>query len=118
MNINDFDKVCVKESRRLIQSAINNHVYLEYNAGGVRKSLTKKVSRINYRYPKYEFWQIVKEMQAPVIVNSDAHSPKQISDIAYLQAIKDIKAEKLNLVEELDYNYYFKQTAKMVGEMR
>lgn len=116
MNIRKFDKVCVEESKRLIQAAMDNHIYLEYNAGGVRKSLAKKLTRKKYRYPQYDFWQIVKEMQAPVIVNADAHSPEQITDKAYLQAVKDVKEEKLNLIEDLDYERYFKQIAKIVGE--
>lgn len=118
MNIHDFDDVCVTESRRLIQAAIDNHVYLEYNAGGVRKSLAKNLSHKEYRYPQYDFWQIVKQMKAPVIVNADAHAPKEITDRAYLRALNDVKKEKLNLIEDLDYDRYFKQIAKMVGESK
>jgi histidinol-phosphatase (PHP family) len=116
MNIRHFDEVCVRESKRLIQAAIDYHVYLEYNAGGVRKSLAKKLTRENYRYPHHDFWQIVKELQAPTIINADAHAPAQISDQAYWQAHLDAQEIGLNVIRNLDYQRYFKQIAKIVGE--
>lgn len=102
--LDDFTDVCLEQSDRLIQAAIKNNVCLEYNAGGVRSRSFKQ----NEAYPRLEFWQLVEKYQAPVIVNADAHSPKQIVDEAYQIACKEAIELNLNIQYDIDLDDFYK----------
>ena len=43
---------------------------------------------MNYDYPRIEFFKLVKEANIPVIINDDAHDPKQLSDEFTKKAIQ------------------------------
>lgn len=60
--IPEFTSFHEKIARRIIEAAIKNDVYLEINANG------------RDRYPREEFWKIVKEYEnVKVVINNDAH---------------------------------------------
>jgi len=75
-----FDDVAERISRRIIAAAIRYGVPLEVNANGIRKKPRLYPEGERYVYPRKEFWQLVREMGARVIISSDAHSPDQLWD--------------------------------------
>ncbi len=67
-----FDDYLRKVAVELIEAAINEDVFLEYNGNGLRDS---------NGYPRDEFWEIVaKYKDAKVLINSDCHNPKDLND--------------------------------------
>ena len=38
-------------------------------------SLKYTNGKLNFPYPRREFWNIAKEMEATIIINDDAHAP-------------------------------------------
>lgn len=96
-----WDDECKKVAQDIIQAAIDNNCLLELNANGIRNSKRKNMyyytseGHISYGYPKYEFWQLVSEMKAKVVINDDAHYFKYLHDDATKEVYK--LAEELNL---------------------
>lgn len=76
--IDDFTEAISKESKRLIQAAINYDIPLEINANGIRKGLKETKNGMRYLYPRKEFWELVKAANARVIISSDAHQPSHL----------------------------------------
>ena len=114
--ISFFDDLCYRESKRLIEATIKYDVFLEYNAGGVRSSIGSELSQKEYRYPNYNFWQIVKELGAKVVVSSDAHSPRQINDYYYQLACQQVYDLELNVLEEIDLEAYSNRVKQFVEQ--
>lgn len=75
-----FDEFCKKESRRIIEAAIKNNVYLEINANGLRNSIVYSDGK-TWLYPEIEFWKIVKEYEGvKIIIGADAHNPCDLAN--------------------------------------
>lgn len=92
-HIDTFTKYHENISRRIIEACIKNKVYLEVNCNG------------RDRYPRKEFWKIVKEYQdAKIIINNDAH---KISNFHGENVLKTI-----NFCEKLDLNIQEKMSIK------
>ncbi len=71
-----FDDRCELVTRKIIECAIKNDVYIEINANGLKFSKDVNDNK-NYRYPVYQFWNIAKEYKdLKVIIGADAHDPK------------------------------------------
>ena len=113
-SLNYFDEVCYDEAKRLIEAAIKYDVYLEYNAGGVRYSESLGLFPSEYGYPRKEFWQLVKELGAKVVVNADAHSPQQINDYAYNLACQQATDLELDILEKIDLTEYNKRVKDFI----
>lgn len=80
---NHFDSYCEEASKRVIEAAIKNNVYLEINCGGLYKVTEAKAIPGKFGYPCDEFWDIVSEYQQEnpslkVVIGLDAHAPKQL----------------------------------------
>ena len=74
-----FDSECEKTARLIIESAIENNVYLEINVGGLFKVTQNQEEVGKFAYPRDEFWKIVSEYpEAKVVIGVDAHSPLQL----------------------------------------
>jgi histidinol phosphatase-like PHP family hydrolase len=74
-----FDEECEKTARLIIESAIENDVYLEINVGGIFKVTSNNQKLGAFAYPRDEFWKIVSEYpQVKVVVGVDAHKPSQL----------------------------------------
>ena len=83
-----FDSECEKTARAIIESAIENDVYLEINVGGLFKVTNNQQEVGKFAYPRDEFWKIVSEYpQVKVVIGIDAHAPTQLMaeeiDMAY-----------------------------------
>lgn len=76
--IANFDSFVESESKRLIEAAIENDIPLEINVNGIRKGLREMEAGLRYLYPRLEFWRLVKDMGARVIISSDAHQPSHL----------------------------------------
>lgn len=74
-----FDRHCQYVTRKIIECAIKNHVYLEINANGIKNS--KRFSKDGtWLYPCREFWEIVKDYpEVKVIIGADAHIPEDLA---------------------------------------
>ena len=99
---NTFDSECEKAARMIIESAIENNVYLEINVGGIDKALQMgEVGKCCY--PRDEFWEIVKEYpEAKVVIGIDAHDPKELSSEKIKIAYEFAKKHNIILQEKVE----------------
>jgi histidinol-phosphatase (PHP family) len=81
-----FDEVAKVVSLRIIDAAMKADIPLEINANGIRKGMRTLPEGIRYLYPRKEFWELVKERKARVIISSDAHHVEHLMDEAVIQA--------------------------------
>ena len=74
-----FDKDCEKASRLIIETAIENNIYLEINCGGIFKVTSYKERLGAFAYPRDEFWRIASEYKdLKIVIGVDAHRPEQL----------------------------------------
>lgn len=93
---NKFDDLAIKYSKIIIQAAIDNDIFLEINANGVRhREITKDI----YYYPCYEFFMLAKEMGAKFIIGDDSHALNEFNDQATLKTEKLVKSLGIELPE-------------------
>lgn len=75
-----FDNHCEIITRKIVETAINNNVYLEINANGLKNSVVYSDGK-DWLYPEKEFWKIVKEYpECKVLIGADAHDPKHLNN--------------------------------------
>jgi histidinol-phosphatase (PHP family) len=91
----DILKLC----EEIIISAKENNVLLEINANGFRKGSIQVDGEIRYRYPRYEFWKLVKKHNAKCIISSDAHKPEFLYDGYIEEAFKFSRTLSLEVEE-------------------
>lgn len=107
-NIPHPTKAMLEALRPVVELAKALDIPLEINANGLRKAL--KVDRTfkleNAPYPRRDFFEMVKEIDAKVIIQSDAHRLEDIYDWAILESRQFVKDLKLKEVFELKMNYY------------
>ena len=63
-----FDKVCERCTKKIIDASIKYNVYLEVNANGIKNTQRDFPEYTNYLYPREEFWEIVKNSNAKVVI--------------------------------------------------
>ena len=85
-NLLEPDERIMNECKRLIECAVENEVPLEINANGIRKGKVETINGTRYLYPRLEFWELVKELKAKVIVSSDAHDPSYLYNKEVIEA--------------------------------
>lgn len=96
-----WNSTCDEVAKKIIFSAKQNNVYIEFNANGIRNSIAKNrqwttdSGEVNYDYPRLEFFKLVKEANVPVIINDDAHEPNHINDQYTKMAVE--MAQKIGL---------------------
>lgn len=97
-----IDENIKKWSKRIIEAAIENKVFLELNTSDIFKA-KKKNRRI--RYPSDSFWKIVSEYKdAKILIGTDAHQPERVCDFQ-LEFISDfIKKHNLTIVDAIGSN--------------
>lgn len=67
-----FDRHCVEVSRRILEVAEKEGIYVEVNANGLENS--KKYGFSEWAYPRREFWELAKDYpNLKIIIGSDAH---------------------------------------------
>ena len=90
-----FDEVCADCAKRIIDSAIENDVYLEVNANGIQNTFRDYPSLSKYLYPREEFWEMVRDTDAKIVIGADAHKPEALGNEIVKEVIEF--AERLNL---------------------
>lgn len=86
----EFTPYHEKITRRIIKACIENDVYMEVNCNG------------RNRYPREEFWKIVKEYEeAKIIINSDAHKISDFHGENLMRTIKFCENLNLNIQEKM-----------------
>ena len=92
-----FDEACEDISRKLIEAAIKNNIYLEINANGLRNSITYS-DGTGWLYPDKSFWKIVSEYKdARVIIGADAHRVEALACDNILEVEKFAKELGINV---------------------
>lgn len=90
-------------AEELIIHAKKKNIPLEINANGIRKGRINVKGEVQYRYPRKEFWSLVKKHEARVIISSDAHRPEFLYDEAIENAYEFSKALNLTVEEVLSF---------------
>ncbi|MFA5692661.1 MAG: hypothetical protein WC907_03505 [Acholeplasmataceae bacterium] len=94
--------------REVIKTAKKLDIPLEVNANGFRRSKWEK-NENDYKkaiYPKYRFFQMVKEEDAKVIVSSDSHDVSFLNDWAIKTSYKLCEELNLKVTNRLKMNYF------------
>jgi len=73
-----WDENCEASCRDLLAAASNNDTPLEINGLGFRKPKINDGKTWRRPYPSNEFWALAAEFNISVVINSDAHRPKDI----------------------------------------
>lgn len=94
-----FDDLCKECSLRIIKAAIDNNVYLEINANGIRHGSRMINGVMEYDYPRSEFWSLVSKTNAKVIIGCDAHIPFALHNENVQKAIDFAKKLKINVLD-------------------
>lgn len=102
-NYQTWDQNAIKVAEMIIDAAIKYDVLLEVNANGIRKKqpFLNKDNELVYVYPRLEFWQLVKEKGAKVIINDDCHYLSHLGDEATEKAFNFAHQLGLNVVTRL-----------------
>lgn len=108
-NINgerSFDDVARSASRRIIEAAIRNNVYLEINANGLKNTKKYGKDENDWLYPYYEFWQIAREYkELKIIIGSDAHNPEDLYNDNVKAVLKFAEALGIKVLEKMEINH-------------
>lgn len=87
----EFTPYHEKIARRIIEACIKNDVYMEINANGRNK------------YPRIEFWKIVKEYkEAKIVIGSDAHKVEDFHGENVERVIKFAENLELEVSEKME----------------
>ncbi len=98
-----FDEKCVEVSKKIIECAIKNDIYLEVNVNGLRFSKETDSNR-NWKYPVYDFWNIAKDYKdLKIIIGVDAHDPELLGS-NNIKLVEDFTKELgLKVLDKLEY---------------
>lgn len=70
-----MDEAAYEASKRMIEAAISNDVYLEINANGIENSRVFATGR-DWLYPDRDFWTLAATYpKLKVVIGADAHRP-------------------------------------------
>ena len=97
-----FDSECERTARMIIESAIENNVYLEINVGGIFKVTSNNETLGQFAYPRDEFWKIVAEYpDTKIIIGVDAHKPEHLRAKEIKMAYDFAKRHNIKVLEEV-----------------
>lgn len=96
-----FDEAAIAASKRIIESAIKNNVYLEVNANGF-----KRIRPDGLLYPYPDFWLIAREYKdLKIIIGADAHSPEALCNQNVLKAFEFVKEYNIPILDKMEINH-------------
>lgn len=94
-----FDKHCEYVTRKILESAIENNIYVEMNANGINNSKASPV----WLYPCLEFWQIAKEYKdLKIIIGADAHNPEGLTSSVIDEALAFTEGLGLKICDKME----------------
>lgn len=98
-----FDAAAQAASKRIIEAAIKNNVYLEINVGGFHRESFYESGILKYGYPRKDFWEIVKTYpDAKVIIGVDAHDPLHLGHPDIQKAIQFANEIQISFEKKVD----------------
>ena len=86
-------------TKKIIDAAIKYNVYLEVNANGIKNTFRDFPEYTNYLYPREEFWEIVKNSDAKIVIGADAHEPSALGNDIICKAFDFAKKLNLNVLD-------------------
>ncbi len=100
-----MDENIEKLSRKIIEAAIKNNVYLELNVNGARRGkILNKNGETTWQYPYLDFWRLVSQYKdAKVVINADCHYLNYLYDDVTEEVIAFAKELKLNICDRVDF---------------
>ena len=102
-NRKELNPEILQLAEEIIIAAKEKNIPLEINANGIRRGKIIVGKEERYKYPRIEFWELVKKHDALCIISSDAHKPEYLYDEAVLEAIEFSRSLSLRVVEELSF---------------
>ena len=98
-----WDEELEDYSRKIIEAAIANDVYLELNVNGARRQrILTKNNEVTWKYPYLEFWRLVSTYKdVKIIINADCHKINYLYDEVTEEVIKFANDLKLNICDKV-----------------
>lgn len=97
-----WDEHAQHVAEEICKVAKEEDAIFEYNANGYRRGLIDTPVGKQPRYPRKEFWEVVKKYNIKTILGSDCHKPKYLYDTLIQEVEEEYKNFNFNTVEELD----------------
>lgn len=99
-----FDQKAIEASKKIIEAAIKNDVYLELNANGLRDD-GAYLDYHEWKYPSLEFWKIAKNYSnLKIIIGADAHNPQALCNINIKKVLEFANMLNLKIEDHLKLN--------------
>ncbi len=96
-----FDEHAKQVAIELAEASKKYNVPLEFNANGIRRGKINVPEGKRFYYPREDFWNIVKDTGAEIVLSADAHSPKELYDFCIENALKLAKKLDITFKERL-----------------
>lgn len=74
-----WDDIAWDCAKAMLSAAADLNLPMEINAYGLRKPLLDTPEGRRHKYPWLPFWELAAACKTPVIVNSDAHRPEDVT---------------------------------------
>ena len=102
-----FDSTCEHVTRRIIEAAIKNNIYLEINANGIFVSNGKGINNYeDWLYPHYNFWRIASEYpKLKILIGADAHLINNLGGSHIADAIGLARRYNLKIQKRMGVNH-------------
>lgn len=102
----EWDETCIKAANMIIDAAVKCGVVLEINVNGVRNSFYQRKEfyqdgKINFPYPRREFWDIAQSKNALIVINDDAHAPNRLMDDYTLKTYKFVTEGGITIIDRI-----------------
>ena len=101
-----WDETCIEAANMIIDAAVEKEVALEINVNGVRNSFYQRKEfyqdgKINFPYPRREFWDIAQSKNAMIVLNDDAHAPNRLMDDYTLKTHKFVTEGGITIIDRI-----------------
>lgn len=96
-----WDENTISASQDILSAAQELHLPLEINGYGLMKKTIDTPEGTRPAYPWLPFWELARDYEVTVIVNSDAHAPRYL-DLGLQEGLKIVERLDLKLAD-LDY---------------
>lgn len=102
----EWDETCIEAANMIVDAAVKNQVVLEINVNGVRNSFYQRKEfyqdgKINFPYPRREFWDIAQSKNAMIVINDDAHAPNRLMDDYTLKTYKFVTEGGITIIDRI-----------------
>lgn len=94
LNNMSMDEVLAGYSREILEVCQQYNIVMEINGNGLRN---------NKGYPNREFWQMAKEYDLQVVINSDSHFPEEIYDHGVIKAYQFASELGIEVTERIEF---------------